>query len=425
MSSTARKGRTVFLAVAIVCSAVGSLVAQNEPVSGYGTATIDGMKAPGEWDGAAKYEFEAMLPAEFGGGTTPTALYVMNDSANLYVGVEFQIGSLDEGYVDLYLDKDDDGQWETGDINLMFYARGGLNSYYRVEEPESWTYDREIDGSGSVENNGTYTFYELSHALEATVGGWPIALAPGDQIGLAMMVHVKPEGSDGTWTYAPDSGRLHVIIAAESEGQAEMSEQAARAQETPTEQVSSFGTAVIDGVKESGEWDGASMQTFNVFWPAEFGGGTVPATFHVMNDEAKLYIAVDVGGEMADGGYLGLFLYGDMAGGGSAGDVNLTLYDNGSGGFLNGYIWNTDAGAWNLDSSTSGTGVVIRTATGTFFEISYMMDIVGEEANLSLSAGDIIGCRLSLHIGTKTSGFLYTLHPVEGLVTLQVASPPN
>ena len=46
----------------------------------YGTAAIDGVFAPGEWDGAAKWSFAANIPPGEGGGTRPATLHVMNDA---------------------------------------------------------------------------------------------------------------------------------------------------------------------------------------------------------------------------------------------------------------------------------------------------------------------------------------------------------
>ncbi|MBA4453970.1 MAG: hypothetical protein H2B05_03395, partial [Nitrosopumilaceae archaeon] len=51
-----------------------------EPLSGYGTATIDGLRSLGEWDGAH------VIPV-FGGKSDSSMLLVMNDEENLYFGL--------------------------------------------------------------------------------------------------------------------------------------------------------------------------------------------------------------------------------------------------------------------------------------------------------------------------------------------------
>lgn len=56
--------------------------------------------------------------------------------------------------------------------------------------------------------------------------------------------------------------------------------------------LSAFGTATIDGIMSSGEWDKAAKIDFLVNVPPSYGGGTAPATLYVMNDEKNLYLAL-------------------------------------------------------------------------------------------------------------------------------------
>jgi len=46
---------------------------------GYGTAVVDGVLAPGEWDAAGRLDFQANRSPADGGGTVPATLFVMND----------------------------------------------------------------------------------------------------------------------------------------------------------------------------------------------------------------------------------------------------------------------------------------------------------------------------------------------------------
>ena len=55
-----------------------------------------------------------------------------------------------------------------------------------------------------------------------------------------------------------------------------------------------FGTAVVDGEVASGEWDHAGRFDFQANRSAAEGGGSVPATFYVMNDATNLYLALRV-----------------------------------------------------------------------------------------------------------------------------------
>ena len=55
-----------------------------------------------------------------------------------------------------------------------------------------------------------------------------------------------------------------------------------------------FGTAALDGVMAAGEWDSAGHADFTVNRAADEGGGTVPATVYVMNDESNLYLGLRI-----------------------------------------------------------------------------------------------------------------------------------
>jgi hypothetical protein len=70
-----------------------------------------------------------------------------------------------------------------------------------------------------------------------------------------------------------------------------------------------FGTAEIDGVLTLNEWEGAGRFSFQVDTSPAEGGGTVPATFYVMNDSTNLYLALRVsvaslGNSVLDGIFL-------------------------------------------------------------------------------------------------------------------------
>ena len=54
-----------------------------------GTAKVDGVLSPGEWDNAVKVRFGANLPASAGGGTVAAEIMAMSDAANLYVAYRY------------------------------------------------------------------------------------------------------------------------------------------------------------------------------------------------------------------------------------------------------------------------------------------------------------------------------------------------
>lgn len=70
-----------------------------------------------------------------------------------------------------------------------------------------------------------------------------------------------------------------------------------------------YGTAVVDGVLTVNEWDGAGRFVFEVGRPPTEGGGTVPATFYVMNDSTNLFLALRVpGASLPNSVFDGIFL---------------------------------------------------------------------------------------------------------------------
>ena len=92
-------------------------------LTGFGTATIDGVLSPGEWDNAGTLDFAANLPTADGGGTTPATLLVMNDATNLYFGLTIIRasfgGATNPG---LEFDNDHDGVREDGDdVRNIYY----------------------------------------------------------------------------------------------------------------------------------------------------------------------------------------------------------------------------------------------------------------------------------------------------------------
>lgn len=83
---------------------------------GTGTATVDGVLAPGEWDQAARIDLAVNVPSNDGGGTVPATLRVMDDGAKLYVALEVgrAFGAGQVG-VAVFFDANFDGQAGVGD----------------------------------------------------------------------------------------------------------------------------------------------------------------------------------------------------------------------------------------------------------------------------------------------------------------------
>lgn len=104
------------------------------PLSGLGTANLDGVMGATEWQYAACVLFRVNLP---GGGDTPAKYCVMNDATHFYIGVIYARSAVDpQASVRLWLDKDLNGSLGAGDD---FYDYAGPTATFtdghRVGQP--------------------------------------------------------------------------------------------------------------------------------------------------------------------------------------------------------------------------------------------------------------------------------------------------
>src|SRR6266480_5218162 len=76
---------------------------------GFGTATLDGAMGAGEWDAAGHVDFTVNRSSAQGGGTVPATLYVMNDRANLYIGIKVLNATVAASRAEVLFDNNDDG----------------------------------------------------------------------------------------------------------------------------------------------------------------------------------------------------------------------------------------------------------------------------------------------------------------------------
>ncbi len=158
-------------------------------LSAYGTATIDGRMGPGEWDKAARVDFQANLPVNDGGGTTPATLYVMNDNSNLYLALKIARSSFGGATNPVFeFDNDNDGSREDGDdgfgMSAGIYQSPEFYDVYRYTCPDSpagsagcSALDTETtrgilpsgtnNGATAATNDGADTIIEMSHPLSS------------------------------------------------------------------------------------------------------------------------------------------------------------------------------------------------------------------------------------------------------------------
>jgi FIMAH domain-containing protein len=163
-------------------------------LSACGLAAIDGVLSPGEWSSAAAHRLSVRVP---GGSSTPATLYVMNDSVNLYMALEFDRAIVDPGnsFVAEF-DNDNDGTAENGDDAYVYNPPIGLVDDFRTNVPPCPPGSapatcglRDVDdggtndGSGAFLNSGGRTVYETSHPLSSGDAGHDFALLAGDTVG--------------------------------------------------------------------------------------------------------------------------------------------------------------------------------------------------------------------------------------------------
>jgi hypothetical protein len=201
------------------------------PLSGHGTATVDGVLSPGEWPGAARLDFVARVPPRESGDITPASLYVMNDAVNLYLAV-IVWGSFATETVTFEFDNDDDGvAMEDGDDVILtnFYVglKGAIPFYddfrYRcpgeampgrcgpadTDAGEGYPPPGTVDGAAAGSRTGGLIVVEMSHPLSSGDVAHDIQVGSGDAIGFVLRLNLWNDCGSGqcaTETDLPQSG---------------------------------------------------------------------------------------------------------------------------------------------------------------------------------------------------------------------------
>jgi hypothetical protein len=184
-------------------------------LSGVGAATIDGQLAPGEWNSAGKIDFLVNLPLSDGGGTTTGTLFVMNDGSNLYLGVKVLRAQLNTGDIGFGLDQvafefdnnHNGGPQEEGDDILLLSPGLGIGFFdeVRTSRPPCppglgllcGFLDTQLnipgtnDGAGAATNNGSFSFFEMSHPLDSADNLNDFSLTPGSIVGFNLLVNLS------------------------------------------------------------------------------------------------------------------------------------------------------------------------------------------------------------------------------------------
>lgn len=170
------KLRTLTALVAILCvfAPGGATGADGFSLRGYGTASVDGVLTPGEWDSAGRYDFMAnRAPAE-GEGTVPATLYVMNDAVNLYLALRVSVASLGNSVFDVqFAGLEPHSILEDGNDVLRTSPSSFEDLHLHFTPPYyyPWLADEAdggtIDGTGVARTHGEFSVFEVAHPLDS------------------------------------------------------------------------------------------------------------------------------------------------------------------------------------------------------------------------------------------------------------------
>ena len=182
-----------------------STLTNAQPLSAFGTATIDGINTPGEWDNAAKRNV-------FSGPLLGSQVFVMNDATTLYIAYEIlgDTALQNSDQADIRFDNTLDSVNTDNDdratisqatyLDRRFFTLGGWS-----------TNDFVAHGSGAAARSGSINFFEFSKPL-STGDSQDFDLTIGDSIGFCSIYFSDlSAGTPNSQLTAPDNCNLAVF----------------------------------------------------------------------------------------------------------------------------------------------------------------------------------------------------------------------
>jgi hypothetical protein len=212
------------LALALLLATDPGLAAeQPDTVSleAYGTATVDGIHSPGEWQSAAVRTFQANVPA---GGTTGASFYAMNDGTHLYVALSLPNWSvLANSSMSVTFDNNDNGVCDAGEDALTMNAINPttlLDSFWTAACADNFQDSGQggtTDGIAKVVASAPSSFWEISHPLNDADNAHDFSLPQGNVVGFSLLVALCGGGCGYTWFPASAWGFFGEITVAGSD----------------------------------------------------------------------------------------------------------------------------------------------------------------------------------------------------------------
>lgn len=180
-----------YVAIVLATLAAVALGRADDPaftLSGAGTAAIDGVLSPGEWDQAGTAGFMVRAPS----GRVPGRFMVMNDRDMLYLAVEIADDAARYA-LSIEFDNDNDGgNIETGDDILLYDPRLGFRDGFR--DPLFAKFDTvdggAADGAGAYATADGMSIYEFSHPLDSADDRHDFSLRAGDRVGFMVLIRL-------------------------------------------------------------------------------------------------------------------------------------------------------------------------------------------------------------------------------------------
>jgi hypothetical protein len=184
---------------------------------GFGTATLDGVPAAGEWDAAGHVDFTVNRSSSEGGGTVPATLYAMNNAQNLYFALKVMNATISSSAFDLEFDSDlSGGNLQEGEDELLVNNGGVWDQFMHQIAPNTWQAVRDQDYGGTNDmlegeaDNPGFSFYEWSHPLNDTDEAHDFSLGFAKRVGFQLSFrHCYPCASP---SYFPDSHSYAKVV---------------------------------------------------------------------------------------------------------------------------------------------------------------------------------------------------------------------
>lgn len=139
---------------------------------GFGAPVVDGDLAPGEWDGAGRYDFQAQRAPEEGGGTVPASFYVMNDPTNLYLALRVAVTNFGYSAFDAVFHAPGPSAFAAGSDILRVHPTSWADMHYHQTSPFEWTWLSDVadggtqDGTVATQTHSGFIVYEVAHPLD-------------------------------------------------------------------------------------------------------------------------------------------------------------------------------------------------------------------------------------------------------------------